>query len=306
MFGKDLMQNLKEKHPKKYLHLSREFERVKNNIQPNSTGKKDLRFPCSTMDELLGKTNGLEELQKSTGKFKIDPNSNKLVIGVEDIKKLFKPTIQMILECIENALKFKEANDLTLIILVGGFSKSEMLKQAVRNKYESRKRVIIPESPGLAVLRGAVLYGHKPDIIDPRMTRFSYGVGMAAPFIPYVHEPSRKIVDGTGRSYCRGSFSMVMTENSVVPLGTVVCKKYTIPPLTTELTLDVYAAEGQFVLYTDDPCCKRIGTIEITVPIPSEEERELDVEFHFGNTELSVKATETRYGKQGKASLILD
>jgi hypothetical protein len=35
------------------------------------------------------------------------------------------------------------------------------------------KRIIIPEEAGLSVLKGAVLFGHKPDYIASRVMRFS-------------------------------------------------------------------------------------------------------------------------------------
>jgi hypothetical protein len=35
-------------------------------------------------------------------------------------------------------------------------------------------RVIVPEDVELAVLKGAVLFGHKPDYIVARITRYTY------------------------------------------------------------------------------------------------------------------------------------
>jgi hypothetical protein len=36
--------------------------------------------------------------------------------------------------------------------------------------------VIIPEDAGLAVLKGAVQFGFNPKVINPRISRFTYGV----------------------------------------------------------------------------------------------------------------------------------
>lgn len=44
--------------------------------------------------------------------------------------------------------------------------------------------------------------------------------------------------------------------------------------------------------YTDEPGCIHIGTVSIQIYNPSVAIRTFNVEFHFGNTELTVTATE--------------
>jgi hypothetical protein len=46
------------------------------------------------------------------------------------------------------------------------------------------QRVIVPEDSGLSVLKGAVLFGHKPDFISSRISRFTYGVKVAEKYDP--------------------------------------------------------------------------------------------------------------------------
>jgi hypothetical protein len=41
-----------------------------------------------------------------------------------------------------------------------------------------------------------------------------------------------------------------------------------------------------------------MGTLVICIPIPSEEQREVEVEYIFGNTEINVRAKETKYQKE--------
>lgn len=45
--------------------------------------------------------------------------------------------------------------------MVGGFSESPFMQAAFLNAF-SDKRVIVPEEAGLAVLKGAVMFGHEP------------------------------------------------------------------------------------------------------------------------------------------------
>jgi activator of 2-hydroxyglutaryl-CoA dehydratase len=48
--------------------------------------------------------------------------------------------------------------------MVGGFSECELVQDAIRDKIRSSITLIIPEEAGLAVLKGAVLFGHQPKL----------------------------------------------------------------------------------------------------------------------------------------------
>jgi hypothetical protein len=52
---------------------------------------------------------------------------------------------------------------------VGGYSDSPLLIGAIKDKFPNLS-VIVPRDPGLAVLKGAVLYGCEPHSITERVT----------------------------------------------------------------------------------------------------------------------------------------
>jgi hypothetical protein len=54
--------------------------------------------------------------------------------------------------------------------------------------------VVVPEDAELAVLKGAVLFGHKPDYIVARIARYTYGVRISSDFNQDIHEPGRCVV----------------------------------------------------------------------------------------------------------------
>jgi activator of 2-hydroxyglutaryl-CoA dehydratase len=68
------------------------------------------------------------------------------------------------------------------LFLVGGFAESAIVQEAVRQEFGSRIDVIIPQGAGVAVLRGAVLYGLDPSIVHVRRARKTYGIGVIKPF----------------------------------------------------------------------------------------------------------------------------
>jgi hypothetical protein len=52
-------------------------------------------------------------------------------------------------------------------------------------------RLFIPVNGGLSVMRGAILYGMDPSVIQQRCSRFTYGVEVTAPFRA-VHDMARR------------------------------------------------------------------------------------------------------------------
>jgi hypothetical protein len=54
----------------------------------------------------------------------------------------------------------------------------------------------------------------------------------------------------------------------------------------------IYASNKKKPMYVDEDGCVLIGKTEIKIPLPSEETRDVSVEYIFGNTEISMTATE--------------
>jgi len=167
MFGLTLMQKLKAEKTKSYLKLYRDFEDAKRTITPTTEASKPIKFSCQSFYELMG---GSEEFENVTKKPEIKMVDGKLVLDAKTIKKLFQSTIDNILTNIDSALKFSQSEEVSMIMLVGGFAKSKLLQNAIQTKFKGQ-RIIVPEDADLAVLKGAVLYGHNPETIDPRVTR---------------------------------------------------------------------------------------------------------------------------------------
>ena len=78
--------------------------------------------------------------------------------------KLFTSTIDSIITLMKNTLSNKSLNGayVSNILMVGGFSQCSMMQEAVYKAFPNNQ-IIIPEEPGFSVLKGAVLFGHRPD-----------------------------------------------------------------------------------------------------------------------------------------------
>ena len=73
------------------------------------------------------------------------------------------------------------------LFLVGGFAESPVLQEEVRSEFRDEVRVVIPRGVGVAVLRGAVLYGLDPAIVRVRRAKMTYGIGVIKPFQQGIH-----------------------------------------------------------------------------------------------------------------------
>ena len=56
------------------------------------------------------------------------------------------------------------------------------LQDYIRAVFGSTVTVVIPQGVGVAVLRGAVMYGLDPAVITTRRAKLTYGIGVIVPF----------------------------------------------------------------------------------------------------------------------------
>ncbi|CAC5391295.1 unnamed protein product [Mytilus coruscus] len=253
IFGKDLMKRLKLEKPKAFLDLHRHFEDLKRRVSCENTDDDAIKFPCQITKEWLGSDSATEDLARSKD-FEI--RDGKLILPHNTLIEIFKPTISAIIKKIKKALRFDTSNEVSIIILVGGFAKNDLLRNEIEINF-NLKRIITPPDANLAVLKGAVLYGHKPESVDPRVTRYTYGVEATIPFDPQVHEEHRKFMDESCIARCRGVFSLIIRANETVKLGTTIRRVYKIPSLSNEIDIQIFATEKGLPMYTNKEGCRK-------------------------------------------------
>jgi molecular chaperone DnaK (HSP70) len=147
-----------------------------------------------------------------------------MIIDANLIIDMFKQVSNRIIELISGVLEKMKGSNLKMIILVGGFSGCKIIQDNIKSVFPSY-RVIVPEDAELAVLKGAVLFGHKPDYIVAGIARYTYGVEIEGDFNPDIHEPSRCVVKN-GKKKCRNIFSIYIKTGSVVELGAKITRRH--------------------------------------------------------------------------------
>jgi hypothetical protein len=157
-----------------YIDMFRDFEIKKRNIAPEKTEKITLRIPISLV-EIANEINGRpmkDCIAKSKYREHLVLTSDKIRIEADVMKGFFGSTLQRILDHVEKLLAKPRVNSCSAIVMVGGFSESPMLQERIQEHFPDMK-IIIPEEAGLAVLKGAVIFGHNPTTIAERVCKFT-------------------------------------------------------------------------------------------------------------------------------------
>ncbi|XP_061188822.1 uncharacterized protein LOC133196997 [Saccostrea echinata] len=103
----------------------------------------------------------------------------KLQMPIDFFHSIFKKPVQSMMKCLEEAV----TDEIKSILLVGGFANSEIVFQSVKERFPN-KHVYCPPDADLSVLKGAVIYGHNPDLIASRICRVWHGVILNESFFP--------------------------------------------------------------------------------------------------------------------------
>lgn len=91
------------------------------------------------------------------------------------IKTFFKDASEKITNIVPDVCKKEERSETKDGYHVGGISHCKIIQDNVKAKFPQCK-VIVPEDVGLSVLKGADLFGHRPNYIISRLLRYTYGI----------------------------------------------------------------------------------------------------------------------------------
>lgn len=188
-----------------WIELEEDFEIAKRKY---STTRNDvtIRFPqyLVTKFQEINKIQLVERFQETKYKKKAMLVQDHLILKPIVMDDLFKHATNEINAHIEHLLKKKELHGVSTLLLVGGFSESPFVSQAVRDCFKTL-RVIAPNNGSLAILKGAVMFGNNTKIIAVRVSPFTYGVHTRKLYTKDIHPAERAKKIG-GKFYVDNAF----------------------------------------------------------------------------------------------------
>ncbi|KAK3100172.1 hypothetical protein FSP39_015747 [Pinctada imbricata] len=293
LFGNDVLQTLKKKHLDDYLGLIRDFELKKRTIKPSldTDSKITVRIPFH-LNRIFKEQTGeslADALPNTNFASSVTFQGDKMRVQSQIFKDFFSDAVQGITGHVIDVLSSCPNFNITRVLLVGGFSESEMVLNALKEVLPD-KRIIAPADPGLAVLKGAVLYGHATKAISSRVSQFTYGFEVFNPFIEGVHPECYKVIRPDGRVMCSNMFEKYVVAGQEVPVGYILERSFTPSDEDSEKGIGVYRSRSSNPTFITDRSCVELGKIVIKRPNDGwQEDAQLHVSMEFGGTEFLVK-----------------
>ena len=251
--------------------VSKEFEDAKHSFDPNKSSQEfSIIMPeklCQAIEKIA--QSKMEDLTCSFKEYTVswDEEEYALVLDFSTMVRLFEPVVSEIIARIEQSLARPECCSIQTILLVGGFAESSFLFDEVKDAFAPRDITVLKSStPLLSVLKGAVLYAQKRDVIRSRKMAQSIGIKISEKYDKLKHDLS-EVEDVEGQLLCRKVFHPFIKINDRVKAGEPVTH-HLRPASATSSTckVDVYASSSNNVKYVTDQGCYKLGEIIIDNP----------------------------------------
>ncbi|KAL3878559.1 hypothetical protein ACJMK2_030896 [Sinanodonta woodiana] len=304
--GNDVMREFDKKDKSDFIDLFREFEVKKRSFKPGKKDKMNIRVSIA-LAEICKAKRGKEinDIIASKPKYKdrITWPGDKLRIEHDVATELFQESCNAIVEHLKSLFNEPEVQDVTTILMVGGYSESPILQDFVKTNFK-QKKIIIPADPDLAVVKGAVIFGHNHDRIAERICRYTYGMRVSVPFIHDEHPLEKLYITDQGEEQCSDVFFKFAEIGDPVRRGEPQYEG-THQPANCEqdyISIPIYASTENDPVYVTDKSCIYMGTIHIHLEKTVGNDRQIFVQIYLGGTEIEVKAEEKNTGKAVSAT----
>ncbi|XP_019622013.1 PREDICTED: heat shock 70 kDa protein 12A-like [Branchiostoma belcheri] len=289
VFGKTFIDDYRSSHPSEWQQWMESFETKKRS---NTSVSGSVNFPIHYhFNEFHRRMKG-GDVKESIDKCNVDGvrfSNGFLCLGDEKMRELFKEVVDNIMNHLEKLLHDENLSNVAYFFLVGGFSESPLLQQAFKKRFSSRVRVLVPNDASLAVVKGAVKFGHTPYVISERISPRSYGIECASPYNRKLHKGGKKV-----DKVCMNAFHKFVEAGQPVVVGTGMKHVfYPLRPDQTKADIIVYGSFDNDAHVTSAPGVQKLGITELDMPdTTGGTDRPIEVTFFFGDTEIEVKAVD--------------
>ncbi|KAL3841758.1 hypothetical protein ACJMK2_019860 [Sinanodonta woodiana] len=301
LVGRKSLKKFKLENVEDSLDFLRDFELKKRDFVVDKDARTSLRLPAS-LGRSLQETEGISLQDKiAHSKFKDDIQiaTDKMKISASVMKSIFKKPVSRIVQHVSELFEMENLRGTNTLLMVGGFSESDVLQKAIREHF-SNKKVITPLEAGLVVLKGAVVFGHDPNIMRGRICKNTYGVQTSITFDPNIH-PLHSRVTINGVDYFELAFHKHVEIGQTVICGEPQVSRSYLPisEYQRSLSFAIYTSTNRSPLSVRDVSCIKLGEVKVddldtSVPL---ERRSVLVTFTFSGTEIEVKAKERVTGR---------
>ena len=290
LFGETTMKQFKDDSMDDFIDLLREFEVRKRNVFSDTQGFIVFKI-CPSLQNCHNES-GDEKIATRIARMNLTNDikikKDKLHISIDIVRSWFKEPIDNTVSHIKSILMEPTMKDVGTILLVGGFGECQLAQESIRKAVETRS-VLIPEEAGLAVLKGAVQFGHQPRMVTSRCMKYTYGFNVQTNFDGSKHPPEKMILSRYGNKVVKNCFKKVVEKGSSVDICQEIKMEDFVLNQVPNAALHIFASTEQDPKYITDPSCTLIGKLELgCAPGKTKEDNRVHVIFIFGDTELQA------------------
>ncbi|XP_045210214.2 heat shock 70 kDa protein 12A-like [Mercenaria mercenaria] len=305
--GEGVLEKFRDNAMEDYLDLLRNFEVKKREAKLNSDRQTSIKIPVALIDqatEVTGK-NVIVKISQSRYRDRVQLAGDKLRLDPVVMIGFFEESVKSITAHMESLFVQSQLQDCEAILMVGGFSESSVLQEKIKTHFPDRK-IVVPTDAGLAVLKGAVLFGHNPALIAERICKYTYGSDSSHRKRDTCTHRKTNTFIAEGKTYCDDIFQVHVRAGDVVKVGERQEEQifYPIYREQTAMSFGIYCTKERCPELITDEGCVKLGEVEIPIPETTNGcKRDVGISFLFGGTELEVKIQDKTKGAERKASL---
>ena len=314
VFGRQLEQpffkQLKSKYPNAWLNFQKQLDERKTVLDTKNdhdTVWFDINMQFSRACKQITGLDALSLLTDSRVEGITLSANDQMQVRADLIKALYRPSVDAICKCLNEDLTKPPLFKVSALYMVGSFSQSKYLLESVRQKIRGNvppEHIINPPDSSVAIVKGAVMYGINPSIVQERVASKSYGICILQRFDSTVHSESRAVFRNKVK-WCKDVYDeFLKCGQRVLNSGEPITKRFfPVEPDQRSMCLRVYSAP-RAIKYVDDRGSKHMANIMVEMPdVTGGVEREVFVEIEFDGPEIHVIARDKTTGESYDASL---
>ncbi|KAL7882339.1 hypothetical protein AOLI_G00091880 [Acnodon oligacanthus] len=290
IFSEKVFDEFEENHPSELQRLMYDFS-----ICKRYDGEVLVQCPYS-LQQIASKVDDIEDYFE--GNSDVHWESGQILLSGAKLKALHEDSIRGIESLMKEILKEPTLN-IRYIFLVGGFALSPYVNRFVKEKFGSKCQVLCPVDAQMAVVNGAVRFGMMPNVVESRISVFTYGIAVVHFFDKIKHKGKSKYVSKDGVQFCDVCFHCLVKKNESIPFDEA--EQYIFDALEVdqrEMHFSFYCTEKETAEFVDEEGMKKIGSLAVSMPKFSQDRnRSVVLEIKFGFTEMQATAIDVDSGE---------
>ncbi|XP_063416421.1 heat shock 70 kDa protein 12A-like [Mytilus trossulus] len=293
----DVFAEFQKKNACDHFDMGRDFE-VKKRTFNDKMKHAVIKLPSSLMEhyKTMKGRSIKEAIEASMYADRVAQTADKLKMDPDLLKGLFRDPLEHLVEHIREILNQPVAVDTNILLLVGGFSESPIVQETIKTRFPNHK-VIVPQDAGLAVLKGAVLYGHRPKLISVRVNQVTYGIAISRLF--KTGDPEELKFTSGSAVLCRDVFHKFVEKGQPIKEDDEHSMPFSAKGQNNRVR--VYSSNSNNPKYVTDDGCRLIGEMMINISSEITSGNNIQVKIEFGGTELVVEGMEKNTGEVFRA-----